>query len=148
MPFLISAIALLSVSLMAVGCGPVGPSDGTLVFPREGIASPYDFAGVRAALAERAVTLSAPTDDEATRAAPPPAFLATLQPIVVAENARIVSIHLAIVDKDDPHLTIDHALAYIVETTDHATGNCITAYDAVENRALFGSCFYSDRTHP
>ena len=89
MPFLVSAIALLSVSLLAVGCGPVGPSDGSLVYPREGIASPYDFAGVRAALAERPVTLSAPTADEATRATLAPAFLATLQPIVAAESARL-----------------------------------------------------------
>jgi hypothetical protein len=152
--------ALLTVGLLVVACGPASgrPSAPTgavarTVNAQPDLRPPYDFAGVLDALNRRMPIASVPTAKEATGAGiSREAFLDGLRALVEAsypgEGARAVSAHLVMVDVDDPHIDVDHRLAYVVETTGHATGNCFTMFDASTAVQFLASCFHSERTRP
>lgn len=151
----IAAVALIVIGgYVALGL-LLGHSDQaeTLVAPRVDLAPPYDFAGVRDALGERSTILSVPTPEEVAQApVSPDAFLARL-PTTVAqsyprEGAQVVSVHLAVVDMTDPHLEVTHRLSYVVETTGHATGSCLTLYDTSTGEQYLAACFYGGRSRP
>lgn len=143
------AAVLVLGSLSASGCDSLNPPVRTLVLPTDGIAAPYDFEGISAALRTRAVILEIPTAAEAARAMPVAAFVPTLRQRLAAQpEAEIVSIHLVVADMDNDMLQLDHLLAYAVETTGHDTGNCISLYDAATAASILGACFFSDRSHP
>ena len=152
----IAAVAVIVIGgYVALGSFP-GRSDQaeTLVAPRGELAPPYNFAGVRDALGERATILSVPTPDEVGHArVSADAFLAGL-PTTIAqsypgEGAQVVSVHRAVVDVNDPHIfEVKHRLSYVVETTGHATGNCFTLYDASTGEQYLAACFYSRRSRP
>lgn len=114
--------------------------------------APYDKAGVLAALNARMTTALEPTTEEAAQVGiSREAFLANLIETIEAsypgERAQPVSVHLLVADIHDPHLVIDHRLAYVVETTGHSTGNCFTFYDADTAKQLVASCFHQ-RSRP
>jgi hypothetical protein len=50
--------------------------------------------------------------------------------------------------EDGDVLQLDHVLTYVVETTGHATGNCISLFGASTARAILGACFFPERTRP
>ena len=62
--------------------------------------------------------------------------------------AQIVSVYLVVADVDSARLQLDSVLAYAVETTGHATGNCISLYDAASATEILGACFLTGRTRP
>jgi hypothetical protein len=140
--------SLVAAVLLLFSCGPIEPPVRALIDPPGGIASPYDYAGVSAALHERGLELSAPTRDEALRAMAPAVFLAKARAEAAGQSAMVVSVHLAIADSRDDRHPIDHSEVYVVETTGYATGNCISLFDAPTGRVLLGACFYPGRTHP
>jgi hypothetical protein len=132
-----------------IACGPFESRVRTLVFPADGIAPPYDFEGVAAALAERSVILRAPTATEAARAMPAASFGPLLERQMATEpRAEIVSVHLAVADVDSARLQLDSVLAFIVEMTSIQTGNCISLYDATTAAPILGACFFAGRTRP
>lgn len=151
----IAAVALIVIGgYVALGSllGRIDQAE-TLVEPRGDLAPPYNFAGMRDALGERATILSVPTPEEVGHArVSPDAFRARLPTIVAqsypGEGAQVVSVHLAVVDVTDPHLEVTHRLSYVVETTGHATGNCFTLYDASTGEQYLAACFYSGRSRP
>jgi hypothetical protein len=142
---LVIALALPAVT----ACGPFESRVRTLVFPADGIAAPYDFQGVAAALAERSVILRAPTATEAARAMPAASFGPRLdRQMAIEPQAEIVSVHRAVADVESATLQLDSVLAFIVETTGIPTGNCISLYDATTAAPLLGACFFAGRTRP
>ena len=146
---LVVAAILALGSLSASGCDSLNPPVRTLVLPTNGIAAPYDFDGISAALRTRAVTLEIPTPAQAARAMPAAAFVPSLRQQLTAQpEAEIVSIHLVVASMDSDMLQLDHVLAYAVETTGHDTGNCISLYDAATAAVILGACFFSDRNRP
>jgi hypothetical protein len=151
----IAAVALLVIGGYVALGSLRGRNDQaeTLVAPRVDLAPPYDFAGVRDALGERATILSVPTPEEVGHAhVSPDAFLVRLPTTVTqsypGERVQVVSVHLAVVDATDPHIEVTHRLSYVVETTGHATGNCFTLYDASTGEQYLAACFYSGRSRP
>lgn len=146
---LLVAVVLALGSLSAAGCDSLNPPVRTLVLPTDGIAAPYDFEGISAALRTRAVILEIPTPAEGARAMPVAAFVPTLRQQLTAQpEAEIVSVHLVVATMNSDMLQLDHVLAYAVETTGHATGNCISLYDAATAASILGACFFSDRSRP
>jgi hypothetical protein len=149
----ILALAVLGV-LTVAGCDSHDPTPipvtPTLVEIPSGLARPYDFAGVRDALRSREVLLSVPTAAEVAGASISPAAAVTRIPAEVAksypgEGARIVSIHLAVVDITSARINVSHRLTYVVETDGHATGNCFTLYDGDTAEQYVAACFFAGR---
>lgn len=151
----IAAVALIVIGgYVALGSllGRIDQAE-TLVAPRGDLAPPYNFAGMRDALGERATILSVPTPEEVGHArVSPDAFRARLPTIVAqsypGEGAQVVSVHLAVVDVNNPRIEVKHRLSFVVETTGHATGNCFTLYDASTGEQYLAACFYSGRSRP
>lgn len=150
-------LALATAGLTMTGCDSRNPTSipdvPTIVELPSGLPPPYDFAGVRDALRSRGTVLSLPTRNEVVGAGISPAAAVARMPAEVArsypgEGARIVSIHLALVDMADPHITITHRLSYVVETTGHTTGNCFTFYDADTAEQSVAACFFAGRSAP
>jgi hypothetical protein len=142
-----ATLAFVMASTFA--CGTFESPVRTLVLPADGIAAPYDFDGVRTALAERGVVLSIPTAAEAARAIPIAAYEPILrQQLTTQPEAEIVSIHLAVANKGGNMLPLDDALAYVVETTGHDTGNCISLNDAATGVGILAACFFPGRSRP
>ena len=125
----------------------------TRIAPPGELPPPYDFAGIRDALGGRGTILSVPTADEIAQAGTSSAaFLRDLAGVVAesypGEGARVVSVHVAVVDSDDSRFPIEHRLSYVVETTGHETGNCITIFDANTEQPYMAACFFSARSSP
>jgi hypothetical protein len=132
-----------------IACGPFESRVRTLVFPADEIAASYDFDGVTAALAGRSIVLRAPTATEAARAMPAASFGPLLDRQMATEpQAEIVSVHLAVADVESARLQLDSVLAFVVETTGHQNGNCISLYDATSAAPILGACFFAGRTRP
>lgn len=153
-------VALLMLGLVVAACGsstePRPPSRTTsapIAIATPDLPPPYDIAGVLDALNRRMPIASVPTAEEATGARISREVFIHRVPALVeisypGEGAEAVSAHLVMVDVDDPHIDVDHRLAYVVETTGHATGNCFTMFDASTTVQFLASCFHSERTRP
>jgi hypothetical protein len=131
------------------GCGSADPPVPTDVPSPPGLAAPYDFAGVAAVLARREVLVRRATPAEAARAMPEGMFVPMLRLHLAEEPAaQIVSVYLVVADVDSARIQLDSVLAYAVETTGHATGNCISLYDAATATEILGACFLVGRSRP
>jgi len=154
----IAAAGLIVIGGYAAQGSLIGRSDQaeTLVVPPGDLAPPYNFTGVRDALGERGIILSVPTAVEVGHARVSRDAFLTRLPTTVAqsypsEGAQAVSVHLAVVDVNNPRLSyleVKHRLSYVVETTGHATGNCFTLYDASTGEQYLAACFYRGRSRP
>ncbi|MCI0346471.1 MAG: hypothetical protein L0221_13665 [Chloroflexi bacterium] len=151
----LARIALLLVLAGSVaGCG-LTQSDRAepRVAPPGALPPPYDFAGVRDTVAGRGMTISMPTVAEVGQAATSPQAFVRDLPATVTETypdeaARAVSVYVVIVDSDNERLPIDHRLSYVVETTGHATGNCLDFFDANTGDVYLAACFFPARSSP
>jgi hypothetical protein len=97
--------------------------------------------------------LSLPTIDEVAQArTSAEAFLATLRATLArdypGETLQVISVYRAVVDMNDPHGVVAHRLSYVVETSGHLTGNCLTLYDANSAEQYLAACFFGDRARP
>jgi hypothetical protein len=156
-------LSLLVVAVAAAACGDPVQSISSTVRPSAtsgpppsasaALPPPYDLGGVLAALNQRMSVANLPTAAERANAGIPQgaferAVHATVEHAYPGDDADVVSINLLVIDIHDPHITVDHRLAYVVETTGHATGNCFTMFDASTAEQFLASCFHGDRTHP
>lgn len=118
--------------------------------PGVALPSPYDWDGVRDALAPRGLRLEIP--GAAARAEERLTARQALE-IVTEEYAAevgvtIVSLHLATVTSENERLPLRGELMYVAESTGHDTGNCFTLVGAVDGEPVIGACFYPERTQP
>ena len=124
------------------------------VWPAEPLPPPYDWDGVREALAPRGPVLELPTAAERSRAtvAVDEALMTVVEAFQPSDGrANAVSVHLAAVTYRSERLGRDllRELMYVIETTGHRTGNCFTLLPATPVEApTIGACFYPNRSAP
>ncbi len=118
--------------------------------PSVALPPPYDWTGVRDALAPRGLSIDIPTP--AQRADAVLDVDRTLG-VVRAEyqsepGISIISLHLATVTSADERLPLSGELMYIAESTGHQTGNCFTLIGVADSEPVIGACFYAERSQP
>ena len=157
---MVSVVALMVTVAVGVGGlrGIVGsdaseqPQAADLqVWPDEPLPPPYDWAGVRQALHPRGLILEPPTEPEAARASVDLAHLLAAVERHLADDpgTAIVGVHLGLVTSENERgLELTRQLVYVVETTGHATGNCIELWSASGDGSILGACFYPNRAQP
>ena len=118
--------------------------------PGVALPSPYDWDGVRDALAPRGLQLGIPSaaaraEDRLTAGQ---ALEIVTEEYAAEVGVTIVSLHLATVTNTNERLPLGNELMYVAESTGHATGNCFTLVGAADGEPVIGACFYPERTQP
>jgi len=118
--------------------------------PSVTLPAPYDWAGVRDALAPRGVIIEIPTAAEAAGAQLTPNQAIDIVRAQYNEEpgVSLISLYLAKVTNDNERFRLDGELMYVAESTGHETGNCITLVGADNGEPVIGACFYPERSQP
>lgn len=132
------------------------PADVGIVqlYPAEPLPRPYDWWGIRQALAGRGFGLESPTAGELARldldAQKVVADFAA-RGAVDPDQPRLVSVHLAAVTFAMERLQFARTreLMYVAERTGHLTGNCFELVPVMPSEVpIIGACFFSNRADP
>lgn len=150
---MLGALVLLAVALaiaaprMHMDTADRGPIQ---LEPSDPLPPPYDWAGVRDALAPRGLVIEIPTEAEAKGAELSAAeAMDVLTTHWAGEGGvAVVSLHLAKVTSESERMPITGELMYVAESTGHDTGNCITLISASNTDTGGDACFYPNRTKP
>lgn len=149
------AAAAVATVVLAVVTAPQPRSGADEAEPMQlepGIAlpSPYDWDGVRDALAPRGLQLEIPSAAERAQAGiTAPQALGLVRAEYANEvGVRIVSLHLARVTSQDERQPLRGELMYLAESYGHETGNCFTLVGAADGHPVIGACSYPQRGLP
>lgn len=118
--------------------------------PGVALPTPYDWDGVRDALAPRGLQLEIPSPEARAeeRLTARQALEIVREEYAAEVGVTIVSLHLATVTSANERLPLSGELMYVAESTGHATGNCFTLVGAADGEPVIGACFYPERTLP
>jgi hypothetical protein len=154
-PGLAVAGAAVATVVLAIVMAPQPRSGADQAEPIQlepGIAlpSPYDWDGVRDALAPRGLQLEIPSAAERAekRLTARQALEIVREEYAAEVGVTIVSLHLAEVTNANERLPLRNELMYVAESTGHETGNCFTLVGAADGEPVIGACFYPERKQP
>lgn len=146
------AVLLLVVVVIAAPQLKLGTEEAESIQlePSVALPFPYNWDGVRDALAPRGAAIEIPSQEEAggAKLSPSQAIDIVRTQYEGESGVALISLHLANVTNDDERLPLSGELMYVAESTGHETGNCFTLVGADDGEPVIGACFYPQRSAP